>query len=146
MVRHIPLVRTLTYFVLCAALSSCTPEFLSINDLHHLHKGMDRKRVLRDLPMQPGGGSGVFVGQRLYTFDYYPLQTAQKVERTTEIDHIRKTRREVLTTTVYTNRFYFLYDQGSLMYWGMLGDFSKAEDPVIAEIAQSMYTIATVAR
>lgn len=119
----------------------CAPQFIAVNDLHHLRKGMPREEVLDELPRSPTNTRSFTVDGRTWTVDDFPLQTSQDKTTTTEINYTTNTRRQVETTTDFTNIFLCLYQNGRLRYWGMLGDFSKSEDLQMAELSEYLYNM-----
>ena len=62
-------------------LTGCKPDFLTINNLHALRKGMSRAEVGEALPKEATMTRSVTVKGIPYTVDDFPLQTAQALRQ-----------------------------------------------------------------
>jgi len=128
----------------CAFLAGCGPQFLTYNSISFLQKGMDQSKVRERMDVSATNTITIHEKGQTYVFEYYPLQTAQTKSSSTTNSYgsYGQVTRSVTTTTTtdHTNTFIVLYKDRSLRYWGMMGDFSKSEDPEIQAIAPAIYT------
>lgn len=132
--------RILGFLGLCVLmLAACQPQFITVNDLHRLEKGMTAKAVNDMLPRDADDTKQFVVDGTRYFAELYPLETSQdkKQERTQYLGSQRE--RITNVTTHYVNTFVLLYDGRGLRYWGMLGDFDKSEDADIRALSPRLY-------
>jgi hypothetical protein len=120
----------------------CRPDYLTHNSLNVLQKGMLRGRVDDELNMSPKRTSLFTQNGVRYIMDMYPLQTAQTKTTSTNTTYTgySQVTTRTTTTTDYLHTCIMLYAGDALRYWGMMGDFSKSDDPEIAALAPLVYT------
>ncbi len=136
----------------CVTIAGCAPSYVTHNQLNRLQKGMRHENVLDLLSISPDAPLRLPVKSGDYTIEFYPLQVAQ----TSKIEHTRnpffrrdtdgyskygeqETTSKRVKSDVKAN-VYFLYQDDRLRYWGMMGDFSKSDDPEVLELAPIIYT------
>lgn len=122
--------------------TACGPQYLSYDSLSVLRKGMVRETVNDKLPIGAHGRTSFTEHGYTYTLAYYPIQTAQTKSTSTSTGYGMNgqlTTTRTTTTTDYTHTLILLYDGDRLRYWGMMGDYSKSEDPQILELAPAVY-------
>ncbi len=136
---------TLTLFavivVVCLLAGGCQPNFVTINNLHRLQKGMTRAQVDDVLPKSATNTRQITVDGVRYTIDDFPLQTAQAKSETRSTNSITGNTTVTRTTTDYVNKLLLLYDGKGLRYWGMIADYDKSEDPEIQRLAPTIYQL-----
>ncbi len=130
--------------VLClVGLTGCGPQFLTYNSIGFLQKGMDQASVHDKMDVSASSTITIFEQGQTYVFEYYPLQTAQSKSTNTTNNYgaFGQVTSKITTTTItdHTNTLIVLYKERRLRYWGMMGDFSKSEDPEILAIAPAIY-------
>jgi len=131
----------LAVLVICLLSTGCQPDFVTINNLHRLQKGMTRAQVSDVLPKDPTMQRQITVDGVRYTIDDYPLQTAQAKSETRTYNASMSVTTVTRTTTDYTNILLLLYDNAGLRYWGMIQDYSKSEDPQMQQVAPFLYNL-----
>jgi hypothetical protein len=140
--------RTVWWAVLMALLClvglvACGPQFVTYNSIGFLQKGMDQKTVHDNMDVSSTSTVTIFEQGQTWMFEYYPLQTAQTKSSNTSYTYgangVPTMRTTTTTTTDHTHTLIVLYKDRRLRYWGMLGDFSKSEDPEILAIAPAIY-------
>jgi len=125
----------------------CSP-YVTVKDLNSIYKGMTKEEVRDELP-NAREGSKVFSFDGVdYEIDHYMLQTGHE-EQTSSYYRTANTGEnygtvnnqvQVKEETVKDemNMLIFLYHNNSLIYWGMISDFWKSEDPKMEKLAPSL--------
>lgn len=133
-------------------IAGCAPPYVTHNQLNRLRKGMQHESVLDLLSISPDNPLRLPVRSGNYTVEFYPLQVAQtsKTEYTRNPfvqrdnnGYIKPGQQETTSRRVKSDvkaNVYFLYQDDRLRYWGMMGDFSKSDDPEVLELAPIIYT------
>lgn len=129
---------SLVTLMACLFLQSCGVGFITYNQMGQLHKGDSPEVVESVLDMDSPDYTRITGNGIVYTIRYYPLNTgyAETTHTTstpgafgTEI-RTKHTKREF-----FLNRAVVVYKNDRLLYWGMMGELSKSEDPEVAELA-----------
>ncbi|MCO6465282.1 MAG: hypothetical protein J5I53_01575 [Bradyrhizobiaceae bacterium] len=124
--------RIIVTLALCALVTSCTGEFLTIHTLRKLQKGIDKQEAMNLLPAEVRGVNSFSDNGRPYTVVIYDLQTSES--KSTEQRYYGK----VKVTTHHTNYLYLLFQDNKLRYWGMMQDYEKSEDPEMRLLASKV--------
>lgn len=130
--------------LLClVGLVACGPQFVTYNSIGFLQKGMDQEKVHDNMDVSSTSTITIFEQGQTWVFEYYPLQTAQTKSKNTSNSYGANgmVTSSVVTTTItdHTHTLILLYKERRLRYWGMMGDYSKSEDPEILAIAPAIY-------
>jgi hypothetical protein len=104
---------------------------------------MDQESVHENMDVSWAGGATIFEQGQSWMLEYYPLQTAQTTRTSTSNTYgangMVTSSVMTSTTTNHTHTLILLYKDRRLRYWGMMGDYSKSEDPEILSIAPAIY-------
>ena len=114
---------------LILSISSCTPNFITDSSLSPLHKGMSRSEVHKFVDIKAVDKFSINYKNQEYDVIVFDIITGRVVNVSAQSTSER----------IELNHFYFLYHQDKLLYWGMRNDFSKSEDPFIAEFSPEIY-------
>ncbi len=119
----------LSLLILAMNMSSCSSKFVSDDQLNMLYKGINRTEVDKFVDIEPVDKFSINYKNQDYYVVVFDIVTGRVVNVSPNSSSER----------LETNHFYFLYHQNKLLYWGMKNDFSKSEDPDIAELSSEIY-------